>query len=164
MIDTGLTIGQLAQAAHDLRNAALVVEHAGHTTGALADTDGRVCMAGAIDLATYRRLDSRGGGHFMAPHRERYTDAECYRAEAAIRAAAEFVPTDLCPLCDDESRACPRPDTCGCQPREPWEIVTHYNDQHCTGVVAANVLRLAAEQAEAGAAAKRARLLTAVAG
>lgn len=149
-----LTMPQLETGASDLRNAALVVEHAGHTKGGLVDYDlGTVCAVGAIDLATFRRL-----AHIDSPINrwlviESFDDAERYRAEIAYTILADFLPTELCDACD-YTKTCDCPNHGGVphllhEGLTAWEKVVHYNDAHCTGgTLLANMLRLAADRAE----------------
>lgn len=166
----GLTVAQLAQAAKDLRNAALVVQHAGYYKGSLVDVNtGMVCVVGAIELATYKRLEHRkfpgphGDAYYGTPQRQ-YIDGGAYRAEAAIIALADFVPTGLCFDCTEHEPCRCHSAPCEAQPREPWEIVTHYNDQHCrSGTMAYNVLNLAADETEVRANIKRASVANALA-
>lgn len=158
------TIPQLETAAADLRNAALVVEHTGHTKGLLVDhNEGGVCAAGAIDLATFRRL-----GYIDTPLNrylviDSFSDAEHYRAEIAYGVLADFLPTELCEHCNYTL-------VCDCPIHDaphllhegvtPWEQVTHYNDNHCTGgQLLANMLRIAADRAELAVFDRR-RMLT----
>lgn len=156
-----LTIHQLETAAADLRNAALVVEHSGHTKGRLVHHDqGTVCAAGAIDLATFRRLSYVDllRRYFVM---DSFDDREHYRAEIAYEVFADFLPTELCDHCD-YSKMCDHngephlfhEDTTA------WEKVVHYNDAHCTGgTLLANMLGLAADRAELAIYDRR-RLLT----
>jgi hypothetical protein len=152
-----LTAGQLIMAAWDLRNAALVVKHATHFKGALVDGDrGGVCIVGAIELATYKELLHYPGDRDNVPvwsSQAQYNSIEdgSFRAECAITVLAGFVPTGLCEHCDDEKPGhhCDCFPHCVAEPREAWEIATHYNDNHCHGgTMAVNVLRLAADHAE----------------
>lgn len=170
-----LTEYQLATAAHDLRNAALVIKHAGHYQGALCDpAKGSVCAVGAIDLATYRTLNTalppafaeagirpKQGFFYNLGYTETWGEAGHNRAESAIVCLAEFIPPELC----DE---CPEHMHCECQSpycdahSEPWKIVTHYNDTHCVNDdLAINMMRLAADKAEARAREKRRELVPA---
>lgn len=160
-----LTAAQLEAGAHDLRNAALVMKHSGHFKGALCDEHtGMVCLGGAIDLATYRSLVNIRGAYYSVPQ-GKYIDTGAYRAENCYVILASFIPTGLCHDCDDENpRAnceCDLP-LCAGEPREPWEMVTHYNDNHCIGGThAANMLTLAAETARYMAEQKRKELVMA---
>jgi hypothetical protein len=156
-----LTAEQLDGAAHDLRNAALVIKHSGHFKGALCDENtGQVCIVGAIDLATYRRMvnPNATGGYYALPQAE-HIESGTYRAENAIIVMASFIPTTLCDDCDDDKYnakcKCDLP-LCTGEPREPWEMVTHYNDNHCIGGSHAyNMLLLAGESARLLAEQKR---------
>jgi len=155
-----LTAEQLDCAAHDLRNAARVIKHAGHFKGALCDEHtGQVCLGGAIDLATYRHMVNVRGAYYSVPQ-GKYIETGAYRAENCYVVLASFVPTALCHECDDE-----HPCTmghCRPEPREPWEMVTHYNDNHCIGGThAENMLLLAAESARLLAERKRRALVMA---
>lgn len=152
-----LTAGQLITAAWDLHNAALVVKHAAYFKGSLVDREtGAVCMVGAIELATYKELAHYPGDQagyaptWFANIQHTYVESGTLRAECAITVLADFVPNGLCVHCDDELIA----QHCDCfphcaEPREAWEIATHYNDRHCQGgTMAVNVLNLAADHAE----------------
>lgn len=167
-----LTEHQLATAAADLRNAALVVKHAGHFQGALVNCrDGSVCQVGAIELATYRTLvgpqtpdswDRIGQSVFFSGYVATNHEHNVYRAENAIVCLSETIPHDLCDDCPVvlSECDCDRP-YCGNHP-EPWKIVTHYNDVHCvTPQLAINTLRMAAYNAEVMAASKRKALVSA---
>lgn len=132
----GIAKEDLWLAVHDLRNAALVVEHAGHTKGAMvAPTTGAVCAGGAIEAATYRPLG------FM-PTLRLYTlnvaGAPTFRAKNAYTVFADFLPKGLCEKCewlDDDERTAEY-------------AVVHYNDFHCPGgKVLINMLNLAADEA-----------------
>jgi len=154
-----LTQHQLVTAAHDLRNAAMVIKHAGHFQGSLVDyASGSVCAVGAIELATYKTLVTRtfsmspsAGFMGLSLHHD---DPGLFRCEAAITVLADMIPTGLCSSCDPEASC-----ECGCKntrEMEPFDLVTHYNDQHCTGdKVAINMMRLAADKAEATADSRR---------
>lgn len=155
MIDYGntiakLTVAQLRAASADLRNAALVVKHSGHFKGALVDREtGGCCMSGAIDLATYRELYKYASDQWNTAPQFMYIDQGCYRAENAVLVLAEFIPDKLCHECDDDYRCECNGHLCDKPPREPWEKVVHYNDNHCAGgTMAVNVLRLAADAAD----------------
>lgn len=153
-----LTATQLQMAAADLDNARLVMKHQGHFRGSLMDqSTAQVCLVGAIDLATYRKPHVIGG-HWYAINRADVKEGEFYRAENAILVLADFVPTSLCQECDDDNRGHDLSHRiyCGCQPREAWEIATHFNDAHCMGgTEAQNVLGMARDHAFALAEAKR---------
>jgi len=149
-----LTIPQLETGASDLRNAALVVEHAGHTKGTLFDHEhGTVCAAGAIDLATYRRLGYIGDPLKRYVVIDSFSDSEHYRAENAYVILADFLPGELCDACD-YTKVCDCPDHDGVphvlhEGTTPWEKLIHYNDRHCSGgQLLSNLLRLAADRAE----------------
>lgn len=153
-----LTPSQLAGAAADLRNAALVVKHAGHFQGALVDRhSGAVCAVGGIELATYKRLVEpiRGvWGTFVNPGTASGpSDRDLYRCDNAVIVLAAMIPDELCDLCN--------------YPKEPWEKVTHWNDNHCVSPeLAQNMMNLAADDAMRTAAKKRSllagRLLAAI--
>lgn len=149
-----LTMPQLEQGAADLRNAALVVEHTGHAKAGLVDQEtGGVCAAGAIDLATFRRLGYLGDPIRRYAIFDNFSDRDHFRAEVAYTILADFLPSELCDACDWTK-------ICECALGDgrphlmhegvtPWEKVVHYNDRHCTGgTLLANMLRLAAERAE----------------
>jgi hypothetical protein len=144
-----LTEHQLAMAAADLRNAALVVKHAGHFQGALvAAQSGACCSVGAIELATYKKLYGSSAFSSSVAYTE-HLDAGVYRADNAIQALAATIPDSLCDECEDDTR-------------EPFAIVVHYNDVHCvTPQLAVNMLRLAAANAENEAIARRKALVSA---
>lgn len=157
-----LTAAQLIGAAHDLRNAAMVIKHVGHYKGALVnDKDGRVCAVGAIEIATYKTYYAT---HPNLPDAFFYAtgwdDPGAQRSEAAIISLAAMIPTGLCRECDPD-RKC----ACGCgndYEFEPFAVVTHYNDEHCLGgTYAMNMMQLAADNAEATAANKRKELVPA---
>jgi hypothetical protein len=154
-----LTPSQLVGAAADLRNAALVIKHAGHFQGALVDRHtGAVCAVGGVELATYKRLVQpiKGvWGTFVINDGgwDRLSDRDTYRCDNAIIVLADMIPNELCDLCAAD--------------REPWEKVTHWNDNHCvTPELAQNVMGLAADAAMRLAADKRSllagRLLAAI--
>lgn len=159
-----LTEHQLATAAADLRNAALVLKHAGHYQGALvSQCTGAVCQIGAIDLATYRKLvgpEIPKGWEAITGKRRFWpdyvvTDQEhnLYRGENAIGCLAATVPTGLCALCEYDGDAVDD---------EPWKVVSHYNDMHCVSAsLAINVMRMAADKADEAARVKREALVPA---
>jgi hypothetical protein len=162
--ETRLTIPQLNGVAQDARNARLVIRHAGHFKGGNIDRDtGQVCLSGAVELATFKKpvkWFSPAEGWYTAVQ-EKYVEPGSYRAEAVYLVMAEIVPTGMCPSCDDDKTAhdALHHVYCGCQPREPWEIVTHYNDQHCPGGTAAQeILDLTAKRAQFLAEEKRRRV------
>lgn len=141
-----LTAYQLREAAHDLRNAALVVYYAGHAKGALvARKTGAVCAVGAIQLATKDKLlaDEVYHGapvywHSVVSPASLVSGELWNRAEGAILVLAANVPTDLCADCTSLYDG------------DPWQTVTHYNDFHCrSGTILYRLLREAAEQADA---------------
>lgn len=152
-----LTTFQLDTAAHDLRNAALVVKHAGHFKNAAMDpSTGRVCAAGAIDLATYRRMGYLG-------HVKVYAFIEDYgdnhRAENAYEVLADFLPEALCDKCDLELKCKKHPGEDCKSAITPWEKVTHYNDTHCIGGdLLINMMNCAADRAVTLAAERRTML------
>lgn len=158
-----LTSGQLERASADLRNAALVVKHAGHWQGGLVNRiDGRVCALSAIELATYKKLTYIGQpiADYISLTTERWIDRDLYRCDSAVIAFADFVPTGLCDLCDDEARERHIATECGtCTPRGPHDIVTHYNDSHCaSGVLLTNMFCIAADRSMALAQHRRSLL------
>lgn len=132
-----LTTHQLEAAAADLRNAALVVKHAGYFKNAMVNRNsGEVCALGAIELATYKRL-----AFIDAPISAWVSlvvgdDASRYRFENAVIVFADFVPDELC---------------ADCYPRDHWDHehrVVHYNDAHCmSGDLLVNILNIAADRA-----------------
>lgn len=132
----------LEVAVADLRNAALVVEHAGHHQGSMVNgKTGRVCASAAIEIATWRSLQYlRGLMLHVISDRDQQTP---FRTKNAHRVFAAFLPTDLCQKCAED--ADPPFDTE--QDRDIWRVV-HYNDYHCTGgVTLVNMMRLAADEA-----------------
>lgn len=147
---TRLTVEQLEEAAADLRNAALVVSHAGHAKHSLVDfITGGVCAAGAVEVATFKKLVSDftdvTSTCYIAVDVGPWQDAPRYRAEACYAVLGQFLPDDLCDDCAPGTFV------------ESWEVVTHYNDMHCTGgKMLVNVLVMAAEHAEKLAVLKRA--------
>lgn len=159
-----LTATQLDTAAWDLRNAALVVDHAGHAVTTLVNQlTGGVCAAGAIDLATKAKLGYVGKPYKIFTYVHRQKDSEMYRAENAYNALAEALPTALCDRCNYSG-----PCEC-CQGRKAgedcirgetaWDKVTHYNDNHCTGgPLLAGLLRLSADRAQIAARERRTML------
>lgn len=154
-----LTAQQLDEAAWDLRNAALVVEHAGHTQGrnVLAST-GEVCAAASIDLATHSKLVTMmpGSWHQVGVDAGRDIDSLVYRSENAYTVFAEHLPTSLCDKCTPcdnctDEAWCPRVHHDG-----KWERVVHYNDAHCHGgAILAGLLRLSADRAQIAARERR---------
>lgn len=151
-----LSVGDLLGAAPDLRNASLVVRHAGHFSGALVDKyDAKVCQVGAIELATYKMLvtsrpyaDWPGEHVFHTISRQHWIGGGVTRCDAAILVLADTLPDTLCDECD------PAADTI--TTRQPWEKVVHYNDVHVpTAALAAGMLNLAADHAENLAAQRR---------
>lgn len=141
-----LTAPQLEMAAADLRNARLVVKHAGHFQYALVDrASGAVCALSAIQLATcYRRL-----AYFARTYISLVTDgtldeldARAYRLQNAVLAFADMIPDELCERCPSFTERDSR--------------VVHYNDSHCvSGDLLQNMLGLAADKAMDRAAEKR---------
>lgn len=154
-----LTAPQLDAAAADLRNAALVVEHAGHTRGTLLSLSAEVCALGAIELSTYRKMRrNQDTGYWAYEMTHTWTDAESYRFHNAVRVFAEYVPGGLCTFCSVTSQCLTA--GCHCDEREPHDVVTHWNDNHCeSGDTVTGLLRLAADRATAAAADRR-HLLT----
>lgn len=160
-----LTSGQLERAAADLRNARLVVRHAGHFVGALVGRDdGGVCALGAIELATYKKLAYIGRPvmtYISLLTEPETSDAGLYRCKNAVVAFADFIPSALCPLCDDETldkhaAECP---SRTCTSRDPYDKITHYNDQHCvSGELLENMLGIAADRAMDAAQQRRSLL------
>lgn len=158
-----LTATQLDDTAWDLRNAALVVEHAGHTQGCnVLTTTGEVCAAASIELATHSKLVTIMPGHWnqVGITAGRGLDSLVYRSENAYAVFTEFLPTSLCDKCTpcaDNScndAWCPRVHHDGA-----WERVVHYNDAHCTGgQLLAGLLRLAADRAQIAARDRRTML------
>lgn len=130
-----LSPAALHTAAADLRNAAYLIDHAGHTKGLRCDSDGSLCLAGAIEAATFREVRTGLGRMFLVDVHDFDMESNYRRCNDAILALAKFVPTGMCNLCEPD--------------HEPWATVTHYNDEHCPGgTVAANMLVLAAVSAE----------------
>lgn len=154
-----LTCAQLEGAAADLRNAALVIKHAGHFRGALTCRDtGAVCAVGAIDLATYKRLVQPIKGVWGTFIHDEYADSGAYRASHAVVALADFVPDDLCASCRGDFE-CHCGEDCGRRGLEPFEKVTHWNDNHAvTPDLAIGIINCAADRAAAKAHEKRAML------
>lgn len=149
-----LTPSQLVEAAADVRNAALVIKHAGHFRGALTDRkSGAVCAVGGIEVATYKRLTQVVDGVWGTFEQPSVNDRDVYRCDNAIIVLAAFIPEGLCDQCE--------------KPTEMWEKVTHWNDNHCVSQqLAENMFTLAADNAMRLAAEKRSllagRLLAAI--
>jgi hypothetical protein len=129
---------QLDLAAADLRNAARVLRHTGHYQGALIEKfTGKVCMVGAIELATYKYLRTDEYGAYAGITRHYWINDGIYRCDAAISVLADSLPTELCDKCHTAE------DTF-----EAWEAVVHYNDNHCVlSEISINMLYLAADRA-----------------
>lgn len=138
---TRLHAKQLDWAADDLRNASLVVKHAHHFKGTHVDRrTGRVCILGAIELATYKELvdmGTDGQPFWVTMSREDWALNGIYRCDSAILVLAEVIPEGLCPACEEGKLF------------KGWERVAHYNDNHCIAeALAINMLRLAADYAQ----------------
>lgn len=127
----------LETAIADLRNAALVVEHAGHHRGSLmAAKTGALCALAAVEVATYRPLEYLSHvGVFVLNTNRRTT----FRTHNALRVLADFLPPELCDKCLE------------LYAEEPGDFATqvaHYNDFHCpSGTVLVNMMHLAADEA-----------------
>lgn len=145
-----LTVGQLETAAADLRNAALVVTHAGYARGRLLELEtGHVCALGAIEFATCKKMIH---DRFGFDAESFGVDSMLYRCDNAVAVFADFVPSALCYACNDEeiekhAADCTAGQLC-LQPRESYDKVTHYNDAHCVSPdLLINLLGLAADRA-----------------
>lgn len=163
-----LTVEQLENAAADLRNSSVVLEQLGRTTGQPVDpASGEVCAVGAVEAATTRQLVSVPAKMYEGAILHKLwpvtTDADVmdhlsYRANNAFIVLAEVIPVDLCDNCADTELTCPDCEG-NAEPRGPWEIITHYNDNHCMGDAGTELLHglfaLAADRALVAAAEKR---------
>lgn len=162
LTDSSLTAAQLTRAASDLRNAALVTAHAGHTKHSLVDDNGgQVCALGAIELATYKKLVRDRLGWASSPAIVTGLDGALYRCDLAVKVFADFVPTALCDMCDDDKIAEHNKDCAHkCQSeRESYDKVTHYNDAHCVSPeLLVNLFGLAADRALDAVAERRSML------
>lgn len=140
-----MNLDALETAAADLRNAALVIEHLGHTRHiAIGPTEPRVCAVGALQLATDGKLTRTPEGVWYGSV---LTGAGGGRLERAVEALADTLPSGLCPDCPPD-------------PDHPTDRVTHFNDDHCPGGdTMATLLRIAAYRTE-GIASDARKLLT----
>lgn len=128
-----LTTKQLRQAGRDLLDAAGQISETGMHRGALIEkTTGSLCILGAVEAVTYKRVGRVHQDHVLLTSDQDDLDHRIYRAINACVVLSETV-AHLCE-CDRSSG--------------PMDTVTHYNDVHCPGgVVAYNMLRIAAARA-----------------
>lgn len=148
-----MSLDTLEMAAADLRNAALVIEHLGHTTGiSVNNGNAQVCLYGALQLATDSALTHIDtAGTVKVWHAVSLPDGDHARLLRALDALADSLPTGLCAQCvPDADEGIDR----------PGAVVTHFNDYHCPGGdTAATLCRIAAYRAE-GIASDARKLLT----
>lgn len=161
-IDT-LTAPQLEMASADLRNAGLVVRHAGRMTSVLVNRrDGKVCAVGAVELATYKRLSYLDGvrEYITVPLSVAgWRDGGAYRCDNATLVLADCLPSGLCRLCDDYLINRHAADCKVCLPRTAYDKITHYNDHHCpSDELMVNLMGLGADKAMDLAADRRSLL------
>lgn len=138
---------QLDTAAADLRNAGLVVKHAGHFRNALVSRiDGSVCALGAIQLATFKRLAKISATGEFTPLSQSAYSSDLSRADNAVLVFADTLPNNLCDICSVSTEY---PGDASCH-------VTHYNDRHCaSGETLVTLLNRAADKAQTLAADRR---------
>lgn len=140
------------QTANDLRVAARVVELSGKADGSFMDHRGRVCLAGAVGLATgygtagLRDLATEDlvayGGVWLYTTRGSAPSTRV-RWNDALEVVAPMLPVD----CGDHCDAKDDPYLEG----DAWQRVFHYNDHICGGgAELVEVLTQAAEKVEAG--------------
>lgn len=132
-----------AQAAHDLRNAALVIEHAGLTRNNFMDGPaGPVCLDGALRVAV-------GTINYSTGHVQLTSQIDCLhygRITAALEALTPLLP-DTCTVHPDRFEC----GYCFADMYLPADAsrVHHFNDFVCSGGEEASLLLLqAAEKLE----------------
>lgn len=147
-----MSLDTLETAAADLRNAALVIDHLGHTKYIAIHGDTvQVCAYGALQLATDSKLGRSAEGRWFARSLCHWDHTYYGRLERALEALADSLPRNLCAECSADAYL-------GVD--RPGAAVTHFNDKHCPGGdTMATILRIAAMRAEAIASDAR-KLLT----
>jgi hypothetical protein len=130
---TKLTVAQLRRASHDLIAAAdELAERGHHKWSMISGITGSVCIGGAIELVTYRRVGRVHRMYGLFDRTDTDLSGQQYRADLAAAVLAETV-RHLCE-CNDKDEA--------------WGQVAHYNDFHCPGgIVAYNIIRIASARA-----------------